>query len=72
MCWIKAFGESGVEFDLRIWIDDPESGVGNIISDVFLRVWDSFKEQGITIPFPQGELRVRSMPDGWNPQDADK
>lgn len=72
VCWIKAFGESAVEFDLRIWIDDPESGVGNIISDVFLRVWDSFKEQGVTMPFPQRELRIRSMPDGWNDRPSGK
>lgn len=62
VCWIKAFGESAVEFDLRLWIDDPEAGVGNIVSDVFLRIWDSFKANSITMPYPQRDLHVRSVP----------
>jgi small-conductance mechanosensitive channel len=62
VCWIKAFGESAVEFDLRFWIDDPEAGVGNVISDVFLRIWDSFKEHDIKLPFPQHDVHLRSIP----------
>lgn len=63
VCWIKAFGESAVEFDLRIWIDDPEDGVGNVISDVFLRIWDSFKKHNIKLPYPQRDLHLRTVPD---------
>lgn len=63
VCWIKAFGESAVEFDLRIWIDDPEDGVGNVISDVFLRIWDSFKEHNIKLPYPQRDVHLRTVPD---------
>ncbi|MDX3910142.1 MAG: mechanosensitive ion channel [Sphingobium sp.] len=59
VCWIKAFGDNGVEFDLRIWIDSPESGVGNVTSDVFFRIWDLFKEHGVTMPVPQRDLRFR-------------
>ena len=70
VCWIKAFGDNGVEFDLRIWIDSPEAGVGNVTSEVFLRLWDLFKEHGVTMPYPQRDLRIRSMPDGW-PQPGD-
>jgi small-conductance mechanosensitive channel len=64
VCWVKAFGESAVEFDLRIWIDDPEAGVGNIVSDVFLRIWDSFKANGIKMPYPQRDLHLRTVPPG--------
>lgn len=64
VCWIKAFGESAVEFDLRIWIDDPEAGVGNVISDVFLRIWDSFKEHEIKMPYPQHDVHLRTVPAG--------
>lgn len=62
VCWIKSFGDSGVEFDLRIWIDDPEAGVGNIVSEVFLRIWDAFKANGISMPYPQRDIHVRSLP----------
>jgi small-conductance mechanosensitive channel len=61
VCWIKAFGDNGVEFDLRIWIDSPESGVGNVTSDVLFRIWDLFKEHGVTIPVPQRDLRIRPV-----------
>lgn len=63
VCWIKAFGDNGVEFDLRIWIDSPEAGVGNVTSDVFFRIWDLFKEHGVTMPVPQRDLRFSSRPD---------
>jgi small-conductance mechanosensitive channel len=62
VCWIKEFGDNGVEFDLRIWIDSPESGVGNVTSDVFFRIWDLFKEHGVTMPVPQRDLRFRMPP----------
>ena len=67
VCWIKSFGDSGVEFDLRIWIDDPEAGVGNIVSEVFLRIWDAFKANGISMPYPQRDIHVRSLPTGVDP-----
>ncbi|BCA64035.1 hypothetical protein NI18_04130 [Sphingomonas sp. HMP9] len=62
VCWIKEFGDNGVEFDLRIWIDSPEAGVGNVTSDVFFRIWDLFKEHGVTMPVPQRDLRFHPMP----------
>ena len=61
VCWIKAFGDNGVEFDLRIWIDSPEAGVGNVTSDVFFRIWDLFKEHGVTMPVPQRDLRFHAL-----------
>ncbi|MES3154958.1 mechanosensitive ion channel family protein [Sphingomonas faeni] len=64
VCWIKEFGDNGVEFDLRIWIDSPEAGVGNVTSDVFFRIWDLFKEHGVTMPVPQRDLRFHSPPSG--------
>ncbi|WP_411290161.1 mechanosensitive ion channel family protein [Sphingorhabdus sp.] len=67
VCWIKSFGDSGVEFDLRIWIDDPEAGVGNIVSEVFLLIWDAFKANGISMPYPQRDIHVRSLPSDIDP-----
>ena len=61
VCWIKEFGDNGVEFDLRIWIDSSEAGVGNVASNVFFRIWDLFKEHGVTMPVPQRDLRFPSM-----------
>ena len=56
--WLTAFGESGVEHDILCWISDPESGVGNVKSDVLNRLWVMFKEHGIELPVPQRQIRL--------------
>ncbi|MGN6690685.1 MAG: mechanosensitive ion channel family protein [Sphingopyxis sp.] len=61
--WIIAFGERAVDHELRYWISDPESGLGNIQGEVFLAIWDRFREAGIRIPYPRTDLRVMEMPE---------
>ncbi len=58
--WLTGFGDSSVDHEILVWIADPEAGVGNVRSDVLNRLWASFKEHGIEIPFPQRDLRIRS------------
>ena len=58
VCHITAFGDSSVNYILRFWIDDATAGLTNIRGDVFLALWDAFKAEGISIPFPQREVRV--------------
>jgi small-conductance mechanosensitive channel len=60
VCLMKGFGDSTVNLELRIWIDDPRNGVSNVKSEVFLRLWDKFREHGIEIPFPQRDLHLRT------------
>ena len=55
------FGDNSVNLELRIWIDDPEQGRANLLSEVLLNVWDSFHEHGIGIPFPQRDLHVKTV-----------
>ncbi len=59
-CLLKGFGDSSVDLELRVWIDDPPNGRSNVLSDVLLGVWDRFHENGIEIPFPQRDLHIRS------------
>ncbi|KQZ73564.1 hypothetical protein ASE06_14465 [Sphingopyxis sp. Root214] len=68
--WITAFGERAVEHELRYWISDPEAGLGNIQGEVFLGIWDRFKEAGIAIPYPRQDVRIIGAPDdGPAPKD---
>lgn len=60
VCLLTGFGDSSVNLELRFWISDPANGVGNIKSVVLLKVWDTFKANGIEIPFPQRDLHIRS------------
>jgi len=59
---LMGFGDSGIDFELRIWIRDPSAGVNNVRSDLYLGIWDAFKEHNIEIPFPQRDLHVKEMP----------
>ena len=58
VCHIVGFGDSSVDYLLRVWIQDPTRGLTNVKGDVFLALWDAFHAEGITIPFPQREVRV--------------
>ncbi len=55
------FGDNSVNLEIRIWVDDPEEGRANIISEVLLNVWDRFKQHDIVIPYPQRDLHIRSV-----------
>ena len=55
---IKAFADSGVDLSLSIWISDPENGQLALKSDIYIALWKAFKQNGISIPFPQREVRV--------------
>ncbi|MEM7780204.1 MAG: mechanosensitive ion channel domain-containing protein [Pseudomonadota bacterium] len=57
---LMEFGDNSVNFELRFWIEDPEGGLANIRSDVYMRIWRLFKENEIEIPFPQRDLHLRS------------
>lgn len=60
VCFIVGFGDSAVDLELRIWVDDPQNGVSNVRGAILLRVWDLFREHGVEIPYPQRDLHVRS------------
>lgn len=64
-CLVKGFGDSSVDLEARIWINDPRNGVSNVKSEVLLKVWDKFHENGIEIPFPQRDLHFKSGLEGF-------
>lgn len=56
--WLTALGENGAAHEILVWISDPESGVGNVRSDVLNRLWKLFGEHGITVPAPRRDVRI--------------
>ena len=58
VCHITGFGDSSVDYILRFWIRDPVEGLTNVKGNVYLSLWDAFRENNISIPFPQREVRV--------------
>jgi len=58
VCHIVGFGDSSVDYVLRFWIEDPTGGLTNIRGNVYLALWDAFRNNGVSIPFPQREVKV--------------
>ena len=65
--WMTAFGESSIDHEIRVWISDPEGGVGNIRSDILNKLWILFKANGIQVPYPQRDIRVKEWPNAAPP-----
>jgi small-conductance mechanosensitive channel len=59
VCWLTAFGDSSLDFVLRFWIHDPQQGLTNVRGKVLLALWDTFKENGVDIPFPHREIIMK-------------
>jgi len=57
-CILTEFAETGMKCSLTCWIADPD-GADNVKSDVMLALWDAFKREGIKVPYPVREIRVR-------------
>jgi small-conductance mechanosensitive channel len=57
-CILVEFAEAGMKFSLTFWISDPD-GLDNVKSDAMLALWDAFKREGIQVPYPVREIRVR-------------
>lgn len=64
---LMKFGDNGIELECRVWINDPQTGINNVRSDLNLNMWRKFRAAGITIPFPQRDLYIKQMPAGERP-----
>ena len=59
VCHFVEFSGKSLDFLLRFWIKDPVDGTSNVRSDILLAMWDAFKREGIKIPSPIQDLRLR-------------
>ena len=60
--FVLRFAESGIDLELGVWIRDPESGQLGLKSDLNLAIWKAFQQHGISVPFPQRDVRIVAMP----------
>jgi small-conductance mechanosensitive channel len=58
-CLLTEFTEAGMKFSLTAWIADP-GDMDSVKSEIMLSLWDAFKREGIRVPYPVREIRVRS------------
>jgi small-conductance mechanosensitive channel len=53
------FGDSALEFELRVWTGTMSDRPTAFKSALYFAIWDSFKKNGIEIPFPQRDLHIK-------------
>lgn len=53
------FGDSSLDLDLLIWTDVPHEQF-SITSEIFYAIDAGFREAGVTIPFPQRDVHVKT------------
>jgi small-conductance mechanosensitive channel len=63
MATLTRFGESGIDLELGVWINDPENGQGNLKSALNLAILRLFRDNDIRIPFPRRDLNIIGGPD---------
>ncbi len=56
-CELRSFGDNGVNFAIEFWVAGIDDGKNKFSSDVHFLIWDALKAAGISMPFPQREIR---------------
>ena len=57
----RRFGDSGLDIELLVWIDEPVLR-GRVIDALNTSVYKQFAEEGIEIPYPKRDVYVKEMP----------
>ena len=55
---IQEFADSGIRILVEFWIEGIDDGDNRVGADLLMMIWTALKENGITIPFPQREVRL--------------
>lgn len=55
---VTGFGDNGINLQISCWVNDPEEGFAMLQSEIYMAVWRAFQDAGISIPFPQREVRM--------------
>jgi small-conductance mechanosensitive channel len=55
-----SFGPSAIELSLRVFVPDVNSG-GGVRTDLAFQILQSFRSAGITMPFPQTDVHLKSL-----------
>lgn len=63
--YLVGFGADGIDLELGFWIEDAAKGTSGVRSAVNRNIWRLFCEHGVSIPFPQRDVRVVGLPDGF-------
>ncbi|MGS2720333.1 mechanosensitive ion channel family protein [Paraglaciecola aestuariivivens] len=57
-CEIDSFGDSGINMFVEFWMYGIDDGKNRVGGDLLLTIFETLREHGIEIPFPQREVRI--------------
>jgi small-conductance mechanosensitive channel len=57
-CEIDSFGDSGINMFVEFWMIGVDDGKNRVGGDLLLTIFETLREHGIEIPFPQREVRI--------------
>ena len=55
----SGFGDSSLDFELRVWIRNPDRRF-EVRNNLNHAIDEAFRKHGVEIPFPQRDLHLRS------------
>ena len=58
-CELRGFGESGIDFAVEFWVNGIDDGKNKYTSDIFFVIWNTLRDNGIEIPFPQRVIEIK-------------
>jgi len=58
----RGFGDSGLDFELLAWIDEPVFR-GRVLHALNTKVYNAFNEAGIEIPYPKRDVYIKQQPE---------
>jgi small-conductance mechanosensitive channel len=58
---LTAFGADGLEFGAHYWVDEQQSGLLTLKSEINISILKLLKDHNIEIPFPQRVVHTRSV-----------
>ncbi len=55
---ISSFADSGIEVLVEFWMEGVDDGANRVDADLKMMIWKALKENNISFPFPQREVRI--------------
>jgi small-conductance mechanosensitive channel len=62
MVLFRGFGDSSLDFELRVHLYDVDRRLSTI-SNINFAIDRAFRDEGIEIPFPQRDVHLKTVPD---------
>ena len=62
-CEIDSFGDSGVNMFVEFWMEGIDDGKNRVGGDLLLTIFETLRNHGIEMPFPQREVTILNAKD---------